>query len=157
MMRILLACLAIALCVTGAPLANSTARLNYVTDATFLIEAPDGTTMATDYTGFPGNTDHIPTFVTMSNAHGTHFTSSPDPRIPHVLRGWGGGTRPADHVVMAPVRWFNQFGLDRFLGGKSDAFAIEVTGNSYTEVSLRTFPDRPRVRVLAPTWVRYAV
>lgn len=156
-MRILLACLAIALCVTGAPLANSTARLNYVTDATFLIEAPDGTTMATDYTGFPGNTDHIPTFVTMSNAHGTHFTSNPDPRIPHVLRGWADRILPADHVVMAPVHWFIQMELDWLFAGMSDAFAIEVAGNSYTEVSLRTLPDRPRVRVLGPAGVRYAV
>jgi hypothetical protein len=147
MMRILLACLAIALSVTAAPAQDRCASH----------------CIGTDYTDFLDNADHIPSVVTMNNARGFHFTSSPDPRIPHVLRGWGGGTRPADHVVMAPVRWFNQFGLDRFLAGKSDAFAIEVAGNSYTEVSLRTLrtlrtlPDRPRVRVLGPAGVRYAV
>ncbi len=81
------------------PLPDFTVRLTYVNHATFMIEAPDGTTVATDYTGFLGNTDHIPTIVTMNNAHGTHFTNNPDPRIPHVLRGWGDGTGPADHYI----------------------------------------------------------
>jgi len=27
--------------------------------------------------------------VTMNHAHSTHYTDRPDPRIPHVLRGWG--------------------------------------------------------------------
>lgn len=127
-MRILLACLAIALSVTAAPAQDRRASHR----------------IGADYTGFLDNEDHIPTVVTMNNAHGTHFTSNPDPRIPHVLRGWADGNLPADHVVMAPVHWFNQMGLDRFLAGMSDAFAIEVAGNSYTEVSLRTLPEGPR-------------
>jgi hypothetical protein len=140
MMRILLACLAIALSVTAAPAQDR--RASHC--------------IGTGYTDFLDNADHIPSVVTMNNARGFHFTSSPDPRIPHVLRGWADGILPADHVVMAPVHWFNQIGLDRFLAGMSDAFAIEVAGNRYTEVSLRTLPDRPRVRVLAPAGVRYA-
>jgi len=273
-MRLLLACLATALSVTAAPaqdrrashciavaeapgveyihrasfkapLPEFTVRLNYVAHATFLIEAPDGTTIATDYTGFLGTTDHVPTVVTMNNAHSTHFTNTPDPRIPHVLRGWGDGVGPADHyveigeirvrnvptdirsrfgdvarpgansifvfevaglciahlghlhhipteaqfaalgrmdVVMAPVdggytldlasmigvlkrarasivipmHWFNQMGLERFLEGMADEFAIEVAGEGYTEVSLRTLPDRPTIRVLSPRWLRDA-
>lgn len=270
-MRVLLACLALTLATTAqaqqrrpshciavaeapgvefihrasfaAPLPDFTVRLNYVGHATFLIEAPDGTTMATDYTGFLGNTDHIPTIVTMNNAHGTHFTNTPDPRIPHVLRGWGDGAEPADHyievgevrvrnvttdirsrfgdiaradansifvfevaglciahlghlhhipteaqfaalgrmdVVMAPVdggytldlpsmigilkrarasvvipmHWFNPMGLERFLAGMADDFEIEMTGVSFTEVSLRALPSNPTIRVLAPAWLR---
>jgi L-ascorbate metabolism protein UlaG (beta-lactamase superfamily) len=33
----------------------------------------------------------------MNNAHSTHWTANPDPRIPHVLKGWGEGTAKADH------------------------------------------------------------
>lgn len=79
---------------------SNTVRLNYVAHATFLIEAPDGVTIATDYTGFLGNTDLVPNVVTMNKAHGTHFTDLPDPRIDHVLRGWtSGGPAPADHYI----------------------------------------------------------
>lgn len=84
----------------GAPLDANTVRLNYVAHATFLIEVPDGTTIATDYTGFLGTADLVPTVVTMNKAHGTHFTDDPDPRIAHVLRGWNPeGTGPADHYI----------------------------------------------------------
>jgi L-ascorbate metabolism protein UlaG (beta-lactamase superfamily) len=50
----------------------------------------------TDYTGYIGTQDVVPDVVTMNNAHSTHWTANPDPRIPHVLRGWG-DTAPADH------------------------------------------------------------
>jgi L-ascorbate metabolism protein UlaG (beta-lactamase superfamily) len=33
----------------------------------------------------------------MNNAHGTHWTANPDPRIPNVLQGWPGDGAPADH------------------------------------------------------------
>jgi hypothetical protein len=48
----------------------------------------------TDYSGFIGPAD----FVTMNHAHSTHSIAAPDPRIPHVLRGWNpDGTGPAEH------------------------------------------------------------
>jgi L-ascorbate metabolism protein UlaG (beta-lactamase superfamily) len=33
----------------------------------------------------------------MNNAHRTHWTDTPDPRIPHVLRGWATGGQAAAH------------------------------------------------------------
>ncbi len=63
--------------------------IRYLDHASFAIVTDDGTLAVTDYTGFIGNPDVVPDVVTMNNAHGTHFTDQPDPRIPHVLRGWG--------------------------------------------------------------------
>jgi len=222
----------------GAPLDPYAVRLNYAGHATFVIETPGGVTAATDYTGFLGTADVVPDVVTMNIAHGSHYTMSPDPRIPHVLRGWGDGAAPADHylsvgdmlvrnvttdirsfdsgrrnnansififevaglcighlghlhhepseaqyaaigrldVVMAPVdggytlpqatlaamltrlrssivvpmHWFGESNLQRFLARMGESFAIEETGASTLEVSLRTLPDRPTVMVLRP-------
>ena len=39
--------------------------------------------------GYLGIGDVVPDVVTMNHAHGTHWTADPDPRIPHVLQGWG--------------------------------------------------------------------
>lgn len=80
----------------GDPLEADHVRIRYVDHATFLLETPGGLVAATDYTGFLGTADLVPDVVTMNNAHSTHWTSNPDPRIPHVLRGWGEAA-PADH------------------------------------------------------------
>ena len=228
----------------AAPLPDFAVRLNYVAHAMFLLEAPDGTTIATDYTGFLGATDLVPTVVTMNGAHSTHYTANPDPRIPHILTGWNpNGDNPIDHyieigetrirnvatdirsrfgevaaplansifvfevaglciahlghlhhvptdaqfaalgrmdVVMAPVdggytldlpsmigvlkrarasivipmHWFTDVGLEAFLQGMADEFVIERTGDSFTEVSLRTLPELPTIRVLRPRFLR---
>ena len=64
-----------------------TVRISFQGHSTFLIESPQGVTVATDYAGWL--TDRIvPTAVTMNNAHSTHFTMSPDPRIERVFKGW---------------------------------------------------------------------
>jgi L-ascorbate metabolism protein UlaG (beta-lactamase superfamily) len=83
----------------GAPLAADTVRLNYVDHATFVLETAGGLTAATDFTGFLGLTDHLPDVVTMNHAHSTHYTNSPDPAIPHVLRGWNPEGGPAEHYL----------------------------------------------------------
>ena len=80
-----------------APLDDFTVRISYVDHAMFLIQAPGGLSAATDFTGFIGNVDFTPDVVTMNNAHSTHWTPSPDPAIPHVLRGWGDEMGPAEH------------------------------------------------------------
>ena len=64
--------------------------IRFVGHATFLIETAGGVSIATDYTGWSGPVE-VPTVVTMNNAHSTHWTPSPDPRIPHVLKGWPEG------------------------------------------------------------------
>lgn len=66
-----------------------TVAIHYITHSSFLIQSARGLNMVTDYTGFVGGTDMVPDVVTMNHAHSSHWTSNPDPRIPHVLPGWG--------------------------------------------------------------------
>ena len=62
--------------------------IRYIDHASFAIVTQDGTVAVTDYTGYLGTQDIVPDVVTMNNAHSTHWTAAPDPRIPHVLEGW---------------------------------------------------------------------
>lgn len=71
--------------------------IRYIDHASFAIVTPDGTVAVTDYTGYLGTQDVVPDVVTMNNAHSTHWTAAPDPRIPHVLNGWPEDGSPADH------------------------------------------------------------
>lgn len=73
-------------------------RISYVGHSTYRIEDATGLKIATDYSGFAG-LNVIPDVVTMNHAHSTHFTVAPDPRIPHVLRGWGQDGEPARHFL----------------------------------------------------------
>lgn len=71
--------------------------IGYVGHATFLLESPQGVTIATDYNDYvrPRAT---PDIATMNHAHSTHYTDHPDPGIKYVLRGWGAGPdQPARH------------------------------------------------------------
>jgi L-ascorbate metabolism protein UlaG (beta-lactamase superfamily) len=73
--------------------------VNYIGHSTFLIESPQGVRIATDYNDYV-RPQGLPDIVTMNHAHSTHFTDRPDPRIAHVLRGWGPSPdRPARHDV----------------------------------------------------------
>ena len=81
------------------PLEPFTVRLHYVSHASFLIQTAQGHSAVTDFTGFIGNVDFTPDVVTMNNAHSTHFTSAPDPAIPHVLEGWELNGQPRDHEL----------------------------------------------------------
>src|SRR3546814_15324261 len=62
-------------------------RVTFVGHATFLLETPEGATLATDYNGrnLPRRT---PDIATMNNFHITHYTDFPDPGLKHILRGW---------------------------------------------------------------------
>ncbi len=77
-------------------LASDEVRIRFVGHSTFLIKSAAGITIATDYAGFAGF-DVIPDVVTMNNAHETHFTDYPDPKIKHVLRGWNPDGGPVQH------------------------------------------------------------
>ncbi|MCV6596218.1 MAG: MBL fold metallo-hydrolase [Mangrovicoccus sp.] len=79
------------------PLPDHTVRLHYIAHASFLIQSSGGVSAVTDYTGFLGRTDLVPDIVTMNRAHETHWTSTPDPRIPHILPGWTLDGGPAAH------------------------------------------------------------
>ena len=83
----------------GDPIDAAHVRIRYLHHASFAIEAVGGTLAVTDYTGFIGNPDVVPDVVTMNNAHSTHWTSNPDPRIPHVLAGWPQEGTPAFHEL----------------------------------------------------------
>jgi L-ascorbate metabolism protein UlaG (beta-lactamase superfamily) len=74
-------------------------RITYSGHSTFLIESPQLVRIATDYNDYV-RPPVLPDIVTMNHAHSTHFTDRPDPRIPHVLRGWGPSPDlPARHDV----------------------------------------------------------
>ena len=68
-------------------LAGDQARISYIGHSTFLIESPSLVRIATDYNDYV-TTPVRPDIVTMNHAHSTHYTDRPDPKIPHVLRGW---------------------------------------------------------------------
>ena len=82
-----------------APVPDFSVRLRYVAHASFLLQAEDGTSAVTDFTGFIGNVDFLPDVVTMNHAHSTHWTANPDPAIPHVLRGWGAPGEGVEHYL----------------------------------------------------------
>lgn len=90
--------------VQRAALARGEVGLTFVGHATFLIESPGGVRIATDYNDFVRPTV-VPDVATMNKAHTTHFSYNPDPRIGHVLRGWGVKGEPAHHdLTVGDVR-----------------------------------------------------
>ncbi|MEM8631988.1 MAG: MBL fold metallo-hydrolase [Pseudomonadota bacterium] len=117
------------------PVEEFTVRINYIDHATFLLQTEGGLTAATDFTGFLGVVDLVPDVVTMNNAHETHWTSIPDPRIPHVLQGWAQDGVAADHsldldemlVRNVPTDIRSRFGPGRENDGNS-IFIFEVAG-----------------------------
>lgn len=78
-------------------LPENSVRLTYINHASFLLQTHGGLTAVTDYTGFLGGADLVPDVVTMNHAHETHWTPSPDERIPNVLPGWGDFGVGIDH------------------------------------------------------------
>lgn len=79
-------------------------RLTFVGHATFLIESPEGVTIATDYNDYVHPTI-VPMIATMNRAHDTHYTEFPDPGIQYVLRGWGENGEPAHHELTVKDVW----------------------------------------------------
>ena len=69
--------------------------ITFLGHASFLIESPGGVRAVTDYNGYNVPAEP-PDIATMNHAHSTHWTDHPDPRIPHVLRGWRMEGKPAD-------------------------------------------------------------
>jgi L-ascorbate metabolism protein UlaG (beta-lactamase superfamily) len=68
--------------------------ITYAGHSTYYIDSPGGVRIATDFSG-AYTTGRLPDVVTMNRAHSTHYTLFPDPRIPHVLHGWGDDGQPA--------------------------------------------------------------
>jgi Beta-lactamase superfamily domain len=76
--------------------ADDQVLIHYLDHASFAIATHDGTVAVTDFTGYTGAADMVPTIVTMNNSHSTHWTAFPDARIPHALKGWPEAAVP-DH------------------------------------------------------------
>jgi L-ascorbate metabolism protein UlaG (beta-lactamase superfamily) len=68
--------------------------ITYAGHSTYYIDTPGGVRIATDFSGIY-TTGRLPDVVTMNRAHSTHYSLFPDPRIPHVLHGWGDDGKPA--------------------------------------------------------------
>jgi len=81
------------------PVPDGSVRIRYLDHAMFLLQTPGGLSAMTDFTGWYGNVDFTPDVVTMNNAHSTHWTSVPDPAIPHVLEGWAVDGAAAEHYL----------------------------------------------------------
>ena len=68
--------------------------ITYAGHSTYYIDTPAGLRIATDFSG-AYTTGRLPDVVTMNRAHSTHYSLFPDPRIRHVLHGWGDDGKPA--------------------------------------------------------------
>ena len=68
--------------------------ITYVGHSTYYIDTPGGVRIATDFNG-AYRTGRLPDVVTMNRAHSTHYSLFPDPKITHVLHGWGDDGKPA--------------------------------------------------------------
>ena len=112
--------------------------ITYGGHSTYFIDTPGGARIATDYSG-AYQTGRMPDVVTMNRAHSTHYTLFPDPRIPHVLHGWGDDGDPAKiserigdvfirNVTTDIRRFFGDYsGVDMIKDGNS-IFIFEVAG-----------------------------
>jgi len=80
-----------------AALEPGSVRLSFLGHSSFLIETPDGASAITDFAGLRG--PGLPDIVTMNNAPSSHYTDFPDPKIAHVLRGWGTDGSVALHDI----------------------------------------------------------
>jgi L-ascorbate metabolism protein UlaG (beta-lactamase superfamily) len=118
--------------------ASDEVAITYAGHSTYFIDTPGGVRIATDYSG-AHQIGRLPDVVTMNRAHSTHYTLFPDPRIPHVLHGWGDDGQPA-HIderigdvyirnVTTDIRryWGEDAGGEMIRDGNS-IFIFEVAG-----------------------------
>jgi L-ascorbate metabolism protein UlaG (beta-lactamase superfamily) len=111
--------------------------ITYAGHSTYFIDTPGGVRIATDSGAY--QIGRLPDVVTMNRAHSTHYTLFPDPRIPHVLHGWGDDGQPA-HIderigdvyirnVTTDIRryWGEDAGGEMIRDGNS-IFIFEVAG-----------------------------
>jgi L-ascorbate metabolism protein UlaG (beta-lactamase superfamily) len=121
-----------------AAAASDEVEITYAGHSTYFIDTPGGVRIATDYSG-AYQVGRLPDVVTMNRAHSTHYTLFPDPRIPHVLHGWGDDGQPA-HIderigdvyirnVTTDIRryWGEDAGGEMIRDGNS-IFIFEVAG-----------------------------
>lgn len=115
--------------------ANEDVTITFLGHSTFLIETPDGTRIATDWSGSL-RSPLVPDVVTMNKAHSSHYTLLPDPAIPHVLHGWSDTPgEAADISMVAGDAYIRNVPTDirSFYGGGAEPngnsiFIFEVAG-----------------------------
>jgi len=101
-------------------------QITYVGHSAFRVRTPQGITIVTDYAGYYGP-GPVPDVVTMNHAHSSHFTSSPDPGIKHVLPGWNEtGFGPVVHRLQVADVLIRNVATDLY----SYSVLVEENGNS---------------------------
>jgi L-ascorbate metabolism protein UlaG (beta-lactamase superfamily) len=112
--------------------------ITYGGHSTYYIDTPGGVRIATDYSG-GYRIGRLPDVVTMNRAHSTHYTLYPDPKIPHVLHGWGDHGQPAHHamrigdvfirnVTTDIRRYFGEDASAEMISDGNSIFIFEVAG-----------------------------
>src|SRR5882724_12833510 len=112
--------------------------ITYVGHSTYYIDTPGGVRIATDFNG-AYRTGRLPDVVTMNRAHSTHYTLFPDPKIKHVLQGWGENGQPAhiglrvDDVYIRNVptdirRYYGEGASGAMIKDGNSIFIFEVAG-----------------------------
>jgi L-ascorbate metabolism protein UlaG (beta-lactamase superfamily) len=112
--------------------------ITYVGHSTYYIDTPGGVRIGTDFNGYY-QTGRLPDVVTMNRAHSTHYTLYPDPKIKHVLQGWGENGQPAhiglrvDDVYIRNVstdirRYYGDGSGGQMIKDGNSIFIFEVAG-----------------------------
>jgi L-ascorbate metabolism protein UlaG (beta-lactamase superfamily) len=118
--------------------ASDEIAITYGGHSTYYIDTPGGVRIATDWSG-AYRMGRLPDVVTMNRAHATHYTLFPDPRIPHVLHGWGDDGGPArisekiGDVLIRNVttdirRYFGDTSGENMIKDGNSIFIFEVAG-----------------------------
>ena len=104
--------------------------ITYAGHSTYYIDTPGGIRIATDYSGVY-RTGRLPDVVTMNRAHSTHYSLFPDPKIQHVLHGWGDDGQPAHYAMRIGDVYIRNVTTDirRYFGENSGGEMIK-DGNS---------------------------
>jgi L-ascorbate metabolism protein UlaG (beta-lactamase superfamily) len=113
--------------------------ITYAGHSTYYIDTPQGVRIATDFSGAYHAGGRLPDVVTMNRAHSTHFTLYPDPKIPHVLHGWGEDGKPAyvelrfgdvyiRNVTTDIRRYYGDFSGGDMIRDGNSIFIFEVAG-----------------------------
>lgn len=117
---------------TPAAADGETVDISYAGHSTYVVESPEGVTIATDFNGYYG-ADPLPQVVTMNKAHSTHFTDNPGEGIEHVLRGWNPEDGPAEHALTVDDVYIRNVPTDirrygRMEENGNSIFIFEVAG-----------------------------
>lgn len=137
-------CLAMASAPRAVPVAYRLAAraediaITYAGHSTYYIDTPGGLRIATDFSGAYG-VGRLPDIATMNKAHATHYTLFPDPKIPHILHGWGENGQPAHvelrigdvyvrNVTTDIRRYYGDFSGGDMIRDGNSIFIFEVAG-----------------------------